>query len=117
MPFPLKFKHLIELSPHQVEKPTGVWLNYGVCASRDDSCGWTGWVVDRVESRHCGTATMLPSDDDLNCPKCGNPLFRTDVNLRFELSRDQSPTLIPNVDYDTAPIRYSDSDSGQPCDG
>ena len=111
MPFPLKFKDLIELSPHQVEKPTCVWLNYGVCASKDDSCGWQGWVIDRVESKRGDVegdaAKVLPSDEDLNCPKCGNPLFRTEVNHRFELSRDQTSKLIPDIDYEVAPIVYA----------
>lgn len=109
MPFPLKFKDLIELSADQVEKPSNVWLNYGVCAARDDSCGWQGWVIDRVESKHGDVVTVLPSDEDLNCPRCGNPLFRTEANHKFELSRDQSAKLIPDVDYEVAPIIYSDN--------
>ena len=42
----------------------------------------------------------------MNCPKCGKPLFRTEVNYRFELSPDQAPKLVAGVDYEVAPITY-----------
>ena len=110
-PLPLKFKDLIELSYDQVEKPNSVWLNYAVCASFSDSCAWQGWVIDAAETTsEKGVDTVLPSDTDLNCPKCGKPLFRTEINYRFELSPDQSPKLMAGVDYEVAPLTYDDGE-------
>ena len=53
---------------------------------------------------------MLPSDEDLNCPKCGNPLFRTEVSYKFDVSLNQAPKLIPNVDYEVMPVLYDDDE-------
>ncbi len=109
MALPLKFKDLIELSYEQVERPDSVWLNYAVCASCSDSCGWQGWIIDAVQRKNEeGADRMLPSDTDLNCPKCGKPLFRTEVNYRFELSPDQSPKLAAGVDYEVVPLTYDE---------
>ena len=108
MPFPLKFKDLIELTYDEVEKPTSIWINYAVCAYREDSCEWQGWVLDKAEAIRGTVEKVLPSDDHLDCPRCGNPLFRTEVNYRFVLSQDQAPKLIPEVDYEAAPVVYHD---------
>lgn len=109
MPLPLKFKDLIELSYDQVEKPNSAWLNYAVCASCSDSCGWQGWIIDAVEGTgREGVDKVLPSQD-MNCPKCGKPLFRTEVNYRFELSPDQAPKLAAGVDYEVAPLTYDET--------
>ena len=110
MAFPSKFKSLIELSLDQVEKPTSAWLNFGVCASSNDACGWQGWILESVEAAAHGEAKVLPSDEDLNCPKCGNPLFRTEVSYKFDVSLNQAPKLIPNVDYEVMPVLYDDDE-------
>lgn len=106
MALPLKFKDLIELSYDQVEKPNSAWLNYAVCASCSDSCGWQGWIIDAVEGTDREGVDKVLSSQDMNCPKCGKPLFRTEVNYRFELSPDQSPKLAAGVDYEVAPLTY-----------
>ena len=110
MAFPAKFKSLIELSYDDVEKPTGGWLTYGVCASSNDACGWQGWVLEVVEGVHGGEVKALPSDNDLNCPKCGNAIFRTEVSYRFDVSPNQTPKLAQNVDYEVMPILYDDEE-------
>ena len=107
MPLPRKFKNLLELTYEQVERPSYVWLNYAVCGCEADSCGWQGWIVESAFVRREGDDDLLlPADDHLDCPKCGKPLFRTEVTYRFEPSEDQTHPLIPGVDYEETPMEY-----------
>ena len=113
MPFPKKFKKLLETSFNDIELPDYAWLTYAVCGCHKDSCGWGGWVIDSVFAKDGlknseGTKDKsLPIMDDLDCPICKKPLFRTEVNIRFVPSEDQKPVHgIPGVDYEVAPIEY-----------
>ena len=111
MSFPRKFKSLLEVTHEQVEKPSYVWLNYAVCGCGSDSCGWQGWIVESAfVSREGDDDLLLPSDRHLNCPECRKPLFRTEVTCRFEPSEDQTPSLIPGVDYEEPPMEYEGED-------
>ena len=104
MAFPLKYKHLLEMSHDQVEKPTHAWLSYAVCAVEEDSCCWQGWILEGVFKDDL----VLPSDD-FSCPKCQRPLFRTDVAYKMDLSVDQAPPLVEGRDYVTSEMEYTDT--------
>ena len=105
MPFPQKYKGLIELSHDQVEQPTHAWVSYSVCAVEEDSCGWQGWILDGVFKDD----VLLPSDDDLSCPKCGRSLYRVGVEYKLDISVDQTPPLIAGRDYLTSKIEYTNT--------
>ena len=101
MPLPQKYRGLIDLSRDQIEQPTHAWVSYAVCAVEEDSCAWQGWILDGVFKDE----TILPGDD-LNCPKCGRPLYRVGVEYRLDLSVDQTPPLVEGVDYQTSEVVY-----------
>ena len=112
MPFPRKFRHLIELELEDVEPPDYVWLVYAVCAVRSEGCGWGGWMIEaafkRTGERH-PTVTgdkLLSSMDEQTCPRCGGETYRTGAALRLEPSKDQTPPRRPGVDYEVVPIEY-----------
>jgi hypothetical protein len=112
MPFPKKFKHLLEPDPASVPRPDYAWLCYAVCACEVDACGWSGWITDgvfrRTEARFPTStgdeALTVPEPD--SCPRCGRPLFRTDVAVRMEPSLDQELPLRPGLDYDVDNTEY-----------
>ena len=92
---------LIELARDQIEQPTHAWVSYAVCAVEEDSCAWQGWILDGVFKDEA----ILPSDD-LNCPRCGRPLYRVGIEYRLDLSADQTPSLVEGVDYQTREAVY-----------
>jgi len=102
MPFPLKFKELLETQSGDVEEPTVAWITYAVCAVERDACAWAGWILEAAK----GASGNLPAYTEQVCPNCAKPLFRTAVSRRFEPSVDQSPELVPGRDYDTVPMDY-----------
>jgi hypothetical protein len=112
MPFPSRFKPLLELTFADLTKPDYLWLTYSVCGCDHDSCGWHGWVLEAIFARSItvqptGTGdALLPSSGD-SCPRCGRPLFRTAASVRFEPSAAQVPVHgEPHEDYDPAPMEY-----------
>jgi hypothetical protein len=113
MPFPRKFRHLLELTAEQVEMPDYLWLSYAVCAVTSEGCGWGGWMIEaafrRDGQKHpTGTGDRLVSAaDEQDCPECGRETFRT-VELRVEPSADQSKHLRAGIDYEVAPMEYED---------
>ncbi len=113
MPFPRKFKPLLDLELPDVDRPDYAWLVYAVCACSKDACGWGGWMIDTVRqiSREHGKTRdkPLPAVTLQTCPNCGRDLFRTGAELRFEPSIDQTPLdRIPGVDYQVAPMKFED---------
>ena len=78
MPYPRKFKKLLEMELKDVKVPDYVWLTYAVCATERESCGWGGWIIEAAfeRSRDVG-ANLLPAVDEHLCPRCGKKLFRT----------------------------------------
>ena len=107
MSFPRRFESLLELSNEQVERPSYVWLNYAVCGCEEDSCGWQGWILESAFVKRDGDEDLLlPSDHRHDCPECRKRLFRTEVNVRSEPSVDQTPHVIPGVDYEETPMEY-----------
>ena len=114
MPFPAKFRHLLELTADDVEAPDYVWLSYAVCAVTADGCGWGGWMIGsafrRDGAKHpTGTGDRLVSAvDEQICPRCGRETFRTRVELRLEPSADQSPVRRASIDYEVAPMEYEE---------
>lgn len=99
MPFPRKFKNLLELGLSDVEAPDYVWLTYAVCACTPDACGWGGWIVELAakidpEKRHLTASGDKPLEalgPEQVCPACGKPLFRTGASVRLVPSADQTP--------------------------
>ena len=112
MPFPARFKSLIESTVADVPCPDYAWASYSVCATTDDSCGWAGWVLEaayRLSAvrQPTGTGdTLLPTSFE-HCPECGKPLFRTSVSIRLVPSASQEPVHgKPGVAYEVAPTAY-----------
>ena len=99
-----RFREIIEKGPSDV--PDYAWLTFAVCALGEKPCGWSGWLFDGVyrktaERHSTGTGDkLLPADYSQKCPQCGGDLFRTGVEKRMELSAEQTPPLVPGVDYD-----------------
>jgi hypothetical protein len=115
MPFPRKFQGLIEATWDDVVRPDYAWLVWAVCAAKQRSCGWAGWVIESIYRKSpellatTGRDELLPADYDWKCPRCKLPLFRTGVILRFEPSEDQTSIVgEPGVDYEELPITYTD---------
>jgi hypothetical protein len=102
MPFPRKFKHLIELERENVELPDEAWLTYAVCVSDEDACGWQGWIIESLARG----GNQLNADTGQKCPACDRILFRTEVSVRCIPSSDQSKKLVPERDYEVSPIEY-----------
>jgi hypothetical protein len=111
MAFPHKFKKLLESKDNDVDRPDYLWLVYAVCGCEEDSCGWQGWIIDGVFKATCSNDTLLPSAATEDCPNCGKPLFRTEVELKFSPSEDQSGGLIRNVDYEVGEIEYREKET------
>ncbi len=101
MPFPRKFKHLIEIKPGEIPFPDTVWCTYAVCAVEHDSCTWGGWVLESVMA----SEKELPAATDPRCPECGKPLFRTE-SIKLVPAADHTPHLVQGRDYTVAPIEY-----------
>lgn len=113
MPFPRKFKHLLEPDPATIAKPDYVWLGHAVCAAAASACGWAGWITEgifRKTAERFPTSTgdqLLAAPEQDSCPRCGRPLFRTGLAVRCEPSSDQSPPEgRPGTDYDAGEMEY-----------
>jgi hypothetical protein len=117
MPFPRKFKELLESSA--TETPEHVYMVYAVCGTVPESCGWSGWALEEA-LRATGTpyfrgpgGRIIESDDYLHCPKCGHPLFRTADAVRFDRSAQQpvpNPNWVEGIHYEVAEMEYVDDD-------
>jgi len=103
MPFPLKFRGLLETKPGDVSVPAEIWLSFAVCGVSHDSCGWAGWIIESVTDKD---GKQLPAATEQFCERCGKPLFRTAVSIKAVPATDQTPTLQPGVDYEVVPMRY-----------
>ena len=111
MPFPRKFKSLLEIEKNDIAKPSHVWMAYYVCAVKKKSCGWGGWLAEAVFSnpRAKSGEDLLPSPSEMLCPECGRPLFKTAASYRFDISKNQRlPGGTPGADYEVLPIRYKE---------
>jgi hypothetical protein len=114
MPFPRKFKKLIETELKDIEIPDYVWLTYAVCARENDSCGWGGWMIEAAfkETRKehpTGTADKtLSAVTDQVCPRCGKTTFRTAASIKVVPSPDQTRAHVAGRDYEVLPIEYED---------
>jgi hypothetical protein len=107
MPFPLKFKNLLETVGDEVKLPKRAWITYVVCGVEESSCGWTGWHLESVFSEESEEfETILPTDSEQVCPVCGKNTFRTAASFRFELAQDQTPKQVAAVDYEVEPPEY-----------
>jgi hypothetical protein len=110
MPFPKKFKHLLELTLKDVEAPDYGWLVYAVCGCDEGACGWGGWMLEAAfrnsteRHRTCTGDRLLSTAPVASCPICGKPLFRTDASIRMVPSTDQTEPLAEHVD--TTPMEY-----------
>lgn len=108
MPFPKKFKELLESSA--AETPDFVWIVYAVCGAERESCGWHGWAIEEVVRAGEPYGKTLESDDRLRCPNCGRLLFRTDEGLRFDRAPQQPVHRKPGIDYEVVEPTYLDDD-------
>ncbi|HNS21083.1 MAG TPA: hypothetical protein PKH24_11325 [Sedimentisphaerales bacterium] len=113
MPFPRKFKHLLEIELNDVETPDYVWITYAVRAVEKDGCCWAGWMIEaafkKTPEGH-PTASgdkLLPAMNNQVCPRCGKTLFRTEASLRMVPSTDQEPPHNAG-DQPSIPMTYED---------
>ena len=104
MSFPEKFRTLIETRDGQVAVPDYVWLSYAVCAVYEDSCGWTGWVIESAWKSLEGREENLRADIEQSCPQCGKDLYRTAVEKQYRLNPDPAPKI--SYTYETAPLQF-----------
>jgi len=111
MPFPDKFRDLIELREKQVDVPDYVWLAYAVCATEEDSCGWQGWIIESAWKQRKGNQadSEVKADAEQLCPDCGKLLFRTEVEKQYRLNPNAGPKI--TFPYETVPITYTKSKS------
>jgi hypothetical protein len=103
MPFPSKFKALLEAKPGDVASPSEIWISFAVCGTSQDSCGWSGWILESVVDAE---GRQLPAATDQVCGRCGKQLFRTVVAIKAVQAPDQSSTLVPGRDYVASPTDY-----------
>jgi len=109
MPFPRKFKPLLDIELEDVEVPDHAWITYAVCGGHQDSCGWGGWILEAALQGDAANPRILPSADPLLCPRCGKDLFRTGAALRMVPSQDQRPPHgYLGVDYEVVPMEFED---------
>jgi hypothetical protein len=114
MPFPRKFKQLLELKLKDIEAPDYVLLTYAVCACEKDSCGWGGWMIEAAfkkdTKKHLNSTgdKVLSAVMDQVCPVCGKDTFRTEASIKLIPSNDQTKVLIEGRDYESIPIEYED---------
>lgn len=110
MPFPEKFRDLIELREEQVDVPDYVWLSYAVCAVEEDSCAWQGWIIEAACKQREGLPEeYVKADDDQVCPDCGKVLFRTEVEKQYRLNVNAGPKI--TFASEMVPITYTKSKS------
>jgi hypothetical protein len=107
MPFPEKFRALIELREGQVSIPDYVWLSYAVCAVDEESCGWGGWIIESAWKTTGEAVEQVRADTDQRCPVCGEPLFRTEIEKQFRFNPDAAPKI--DYPYETVPIKFAKS--------
>ena len=101
MPFPEKFRALIEIAEDQIPIPEIVYLAYSVCAVEPESCGWNGWTIESAKRTVVSIICEVDADADQICPHCGRPLFRI-FTKQFQLNAGWEPI----IDYDAVPIEF-----------
>lgn len=109
MPFPRKFKDLLEATLDSVEKPDFALLTYAVCGCESASCGWAGWILEgafRDDPTQPSEGRILPGDYEQKCPRCGKSTFRTEATVELRLADDQSRVEIGTDNV--AEIEYED---------
>jgi hypothetical protein len=107
VPFPAKFKGLLELRAGDVEAPRHACLVYAVCGRETHSCGWHGWALagvwrDRDPSHDDPHPDLLPGAYEARCPRCGREL----VNVNAEAWFLAGPTPWPQASVESAPMTY-----------
>lgn len=113
MPFPEKYRGLIELREDQVTVPDYVWLAYAVCAVEETSCGWRGWIIEsawKLVGKDL-QEVEVEADAEQVCPVCGKQPYRTGIEKQFRLNSEAGPKI--GYDYDSAPITFTKSDLNQ----
>src|SRR5689334_22688402 len=97
MPFPQKFRGLIEIREDEVNIPDIVYLSYSVCAVGNESCGWGGWTIESAKRvMDDAEQEVFEADTGQKCPRCGRDLYRA-ITKQFRLNSDWEPV----VDYET----------------
>ena len=107
MSFPEKFRALIETREDQIIIPDYLWLSFAVCAVDDDSCGWTGWILESAWKSVEGREDEVAADTGQRYPQCGKDLYRTAVEKQFRWNPHAGPKI--SYPYETAPIRFHKS--------
>lgn len=111
MPFPEKFRKLIELREEEIVVPDYVWLSYAVCVVEEESCGWRGWIIESAW-KLVGESLKevdVEADTEQRCPICGRQVYRTGIEKQFRLNPDAGPKI--GYAYDTVPLTFAKSKS------
>jgi hypothetical protein len=92
MPFPRKFKHLIERDTTGLTAPEAVRIEFCACATETDSCGWQGWTLSALDPSPAETRRH-EADTRQRCPRCDRPLFHIGPELKYYRSPEQETDL------------------------
>ena len=103
MKFPSKYRKLLETKLGEVNLPSEVWLTYAVCGLYQESCGWTGWIIESVIDNK---GKQLSAANEQKCEVCGKSMFRTEATIKLIPASDQTPKLILGRDYEVSQMEY-----------
>jgi hypothetical protein len=109
MPFPEKFRALIELRDGEVVVPDYVWLSYAVCAVEEESCGWRGWIIESAWKvvGEDSKEVEVEADSEQCCPVCSKQVYRTGIEKQFRLNPNAGPKI--GYAYETVPVTFGKS--------
>lgn len=109
MAFPGKFRHLMEAAESEATIPDEVWLSFALCTVEEDSCGWTGWIIESAWKNHGADRHAVVAADNQRCPNCGKVLFRTGLEKQYDLNPSQLPKL--DFSYESLPETFEEKPS------
>ena len=84
-----KYSKMKKIGISDVDLPDFCHLCYAVCAGKEDSCGWGGWMLEgnfkksNVQFNKRVFGHPLPAVSLQICPNCRGELFRTDAYVRM----------------------------------
>ena len=92
MPFPEKFRALIEVREDQVTIPALAILR--CLRGRRGACGWGGWIIESAwKTMGESSKEAVKADTEQRCPVCGKQVFRTEVEKQFRFNPDAGPKM------------------------
>jgi hypothetical protein len=112
LPYPAKFRHLMQTAEFSATVPDVVRLAFALCCAEQDSCGWTGWIIEAAwngeSDAEWAERKFVPTADNQRCPDCGKQTFRTGLARHYGL---QSVQPVEAINHDVVPITFDDEPS------